>query len=157
MDCKEQVENYLKSHGVQFQETHHPLAYTAQDVAASEHVSGRLVSKVVMAMSGDGKPYMLVLPANLKVDLDKARRALGLSNLRLASEREFEHLFPGCEVGAEPPFGNLYGLPVYVDPRLAEDPEIIFQAGTHTDTIRMRYSDFERLVHPEVCDLARAA
>ena len=103
------------------------------------------------------KPYMLVLPANLKVDLDKARRALGLSNLRLASEREFEHLFPGCEVGAEPPFGNLYGLPVYVDPRLAEDPEIIFQAGTHTDTIRMRYSDFERLVHPEVCDLARAA
>ncbi|TAK35713.1 MAG: YbaK/EbsC family protein [Chloroflexota bacterium] len=156
MGCKEQVEDYLKAQGVQFQEVHHPLAYTAQDVAASEHVSGRLVAKVVMAMSGD-KPYMLVLPASLKVDLEKARQSLGLTDLRLASESDFERLFPGCEVGAMPPFGNLYGLPVYVDPRLAEDPEIIFQAGTHTETIKIRYSDFERLVHPQVRDLAHAA
>lgn len=156
MDCKEQVENYLKSQGIQYQEAHHPLAYTAQDVAASEHVSGRLVAKVVMAMS-DRKLYMLILPASFKVDLEKARKELGLPNLCLASERDFERLFPGCEVGAMPPFGNLYGLPVYVDPRLAEDPEIIFQAGTHTETIKMRYSDFERLVHPQVRDLALAA
>ena len=130
----------------------HPIAYTAQDVAAVEHVSGKVVAKVVVAMA-NAQPVMLVVPANLRIDLDKAKRNLKVPDLRLASEQEFAGLFADCEVGAMPPFGNLFGLPVYVDRSLTADPEIIFQAGTHTDTVKMRYSDFQRLVKPEVRDL----
>jgi Ala-tRNA(Pro) deacylase len=154
MECRERLENYLRSEGVQFEELRHPVAYTAQEVAAVEHVSGRYVAKVVMAIAS-GKPVMLVLPANMRVDLDKARDSLGLADLRLATEQEFAGIFADCEVGAMPPMGNLYGVPVYVDKALTGDPEIVFQAGTHTDTIKVRYRDFERLACPEVRDIGR--
>jgi Ala-tRNA(Pro) deacylase len=98
---------------------------------------------------------MLALPAPHRADLNKAAVALGAREVRLAHEEEFAAAFPDCEVGAMPPFGNLYDLPVYVDNALAEDETIIFSAGTHTDTISMKYADFERLVKPTVAAFAR--
>jgi Ala-tRNA(Pro) deacylase len=149
MTCKERLEAYLRTHGVPFQLQHHPLAYTAQEVAAAEHVPGKIVAKVVM-VEADGRSAMLALPANRRVDLAQAARLLGAGDVRLAAEAEFAATFPDCEVGAMPPFGNLYGVPVYVDQTLAEDEEIVVNAGTHTDTIRLRYADFARLVQPTV-------
>lgn len=153
MRCKERLEAYLREQGVPFQTQHHPIAFTAQEVAASEHVPGRMVVKVVMVVA-DGKPVMLALRATDRVDLSRVRSLLGVSEARLAEEREFGTLFPDCELGAMPPFGNLYGVPVYVDTALAEDETIIFQAGTHTDTMSLKYADFARLVRPAVADFA---
>ena len=134
-----------------YQLQHHPLVYTAQEVAASEHIPGRIVAKVVMAFADEGM-VMLVLPATSRVDLAKAAAVVGAAAVRLAHENEFAATFPDTDVGATPPFGNRYGVPVYVDRRLAEDETIVFRAGTHTDTIAMRYADFERLVQPAVGD-----
>ncbi len=156
MNCKERLENYLRENGVAFQVTHHPLAYTAQEVAAAEHIPGRLLVKVVMAQAGD-RMVMLALPAPYRVNPDKVAAALGVKEARLAREEEFAPVFPDCEVGAMPPFGNLYQVPVYVDKALAEDETIVFQAGTHTDTISMKYADYQRLVKPQVADFAHPA
>jgi len=156
MNCKERLEAYLRENKVPFQIVHHPLAYTAQEVAAAEHVPGKMLAKVVMVFA-DGKLAMLTLPAPHRVDLTKAAAVLGAREVRLAHEEEFAAAFPDCEVGAMPPFGNLYDLPVYVDNVLAGDEEIVFQAGTHTDTMTLRYADFQRLVKPEVGDLAHGS
>ncbi len=147
MSCKEKLEVHLREHAVPFEVHHHPPAYTAQGVAQAEHVSGRTMVKVVMAFA-DGKMVMLAVPAPRHVDLVKAAEATGAKEVRLAHEDEFAAAFPDCDVGAMPPFGNLYGIPVYVDAELAEDESIVFNAGTHEDTIRMKYADFERLVKP---------
>jgi Ala-tRNA(Pro) deacylase len=154
MKCRERLEAYLRDNGVPFQVQHHPLAYTAQEVAASEHLPGKLLAKVVMALA-DGKQVMLVLPTPYHVDLARAAAALTAKEVRLAQESDFAADFPDCEVGAEPPFGNLYGLPVYVDPALAEDETIVFRAGTHTDTMSLKYADYARLVKPNVVAFAR--
>jgi len=151
MNCKERLEAYLRENKVPFQVVHHPLAYTAQEVAAAEHVPGKALAKVVMAFA-NGKMVMLSLPAPWRVNLDKAAAALGVKEIRLAHEEEFAAAFPDCEVGAMPPFGNLYDVPVYVDKALTEDDTIVFNAGTHTDTISMKYADFERLVKPIVAE-----
>jgi Ala-tRNA(Pro) deacylase len=153
MNCKERLEAYLRENKVPFQVAHHPSAYTAQEVAAAEHIPGKMLAKVVIAFAS-GKMVMLVLPASLRVSPAEAGAALGVKELRLAHEGEFAPVFPDCELGAMPPFGNLYGLPVSVDKALAEDETIVFNAGTHTDTISMTYADFERLVRPTVADLA---
>ncbi len=153
MSCRQRLQEYLTTNGVGFESEHHRVAYTAQEVAAAEHVPGKKVAKVVMAV-GDGSPVMLVLPANARVSLEKLGSVLGAGEVRLEREDEFASLFPDCEVGAMPPFGNLYGIPVYVDQMLAAVPEITFQAGSHTETIRIRYSDYERLVQPRVADFA---
>jgi Ala-tRNA(Pro) deacylase len=144
MRCKERLEAYLREQGVPFQIQHHPIAFTAQEVAAAEHIPSRMVVKVVMVVA-DGKPVMLALRATDRVDLRKLAAVLGVTDVRLAEERE---------LGAMPPFGNLYGMPVYVDTALAEDETIIFQAGTHTDTMSLKYADFTRLVQPTVADFA---
>ncbi len=154
MGCKEDLEAYLRESKVPFQVQHHAVAYTAQEVAAAEHVPGRMLAKVVMVL-GDGELAMFVLPAPARVDLDKAAAALDAKEARLAREEEFADRFPGCEVGAMPPFGNLYDLPVYADRSLAEDETIVFEAGTHTDTMSMKYADFERLAKPTLADFAR--
>ena len=151
MNCKERLESYLRENKVPFQVVHHPLAYTAQEVAAAEHVPGKMLAKVVIAFV-NGKMVMLSLPAPWRVNLDKAAAALGVKEIRLAHEEEFAAAFPDCEVGAMPPFGNLYDVPVYVDKALTEDDTIVFNAGTHTDTISMKYADFERLVKPIVAE-----
>ena len=153
MQCKDRLEAYLRDNAVPFQVQHHPLAYTAQEVAASEHIPGKLMAKVVVAFI-DGTMAMLALPAPHRVDAAKAAAALGAKEVRLAHEQEFAAAFPDCEVGAMPPFGNLYDLPVYVDKALAEDETIVFRAGTHTDTMSVKYADFERLAKPTVADFA---
>jgi Ala-tRNA(Pro) deacylase len=154
MGCRDRLEDYLRENGVPFEVQHHPMAITAQEVAAAEHVPGKMLAKVVM-VSADGEMAMLSLPAPYQVDLEKAGKMLGAEEARLAQEEEFEGAFPDCEVGAMPPFGNLYGLPVYVEEALAEDETIFFRAGTHTDTMSVGYADFERLVEPTVGDFAR--
>jgi Ala-tRNA(Pro) deacylase len=153
MTCRERLERLLVEHGVKYVVTPHPPAYTAQEVATVEHVSGYVVAKVVMA-AVDDRLVMLVLPAAHRVDLQKVERALGATSARLAREEEFARLFPDCDLGAMPPFGNLYGIPVYVDRTLTRDPEIVFNAGSHRETITLAYADFERLVRPEVVEFA---
>jgi Ala-tRNA(Pro) deacylase len=139
---------------VPFAVQQHPVAYTAQDVAAAEHIPNQIMAKVVI-VSADGTLVMLVLPTTHRVDMTQVSAALGARELYLVDEQEFAAAFPDCEVGAMPPFGNLYGIPVYVDQQLAEDETIVFQAGTHTETIRMRYADYARLVQPIVIAFAR--
>ena len=154
MGCKEELEAYLRESKVPFQVQHHAVAYTAQEVAAAEHIPGRMLAKVVMVL-GDGKLAMFVLPAPARVDLERVAAVLGVKKARLANEDEFTDRFPGCEIGAMPPFGNLYDLPVYVDKSLAEDETIVFEAGTHTDTMSMKYADYERLAQPKAAEFAR--
>jgi Ala-tRNA(Pro) deacylase len=152
VDCKDRLEAYLREKQVPFEVRHHPRAITAQEVAASEHVPGKMLAKTVMVLA-DGKMVMLALPAPYQVDMDKAGKVLGVE-VRLAHEEEFENTFPDCEVGAMPPFGNLYEVPVYVEVALAEDETIVFRAGTHTDTMSVSYADFERLVEPTIAEFA---
>ena len=153
MECRDRLEEYLRENGVPFEVQHHPRAITAQEVAATEHVPGKMLAKVVVVMV-DGRMVMLSLPAPYQVDLEKVGKVLGAEEARLAEEEEFEGTFPDCEVGAMPPFGNLYELPVYVEEALAEDETIFFRAGTHTDTMSVRYADFKQLVKPTVAEFA---
>lgn len=154
MKAKENLEKYLRDNKVPFQMQHHPLAYTAQEIAASEHVPGKLLAKVVMVMA-DGQLVMLALPAPEIINMNDVATALGAKEVRLAHEDEFVGAFPDCEVGAMPPFGNLYNLPIYVDKTLAEDETIVFQAGTHSDTMSMKYADYAKLVQPTVAQFSR--
>jgi Ala-tRNA(Pro) deacylase len=131
----------------------HPAAYTAQEVAESAHVSGKEMAKTVVVELG-GRMVMAVLPANRKLDLSGLREAAGNAKARLAAEEEFRKLFPDCEVGAMPPFGNLYGMDVYVASALTEDAEIAFNAGSHTELIKMPFQEFQRLTHAKVADFA---
>ena len=153
MECRDRLENYLRENQVPFEEQHRPRAVTAQEVAASEHVPGRMLAKTVMVLA-DGEMVMLALPAPYQVDLEKAGAALAVDEARLAEEEEFEDTFSDCEVGAMPPFGNLYGVPVYVEKTLAEDETIVLRSGTHTETMSVSYSDFERLMEPTVAQFA---
>jgi Ala-tRNA(Pro) deacylase len=153
MDCKERLEGYLHEQGVPFEVQEHARAYTAQKVAASEHVPGRMFAKVVIAETDEEDLLMLVLPASAVVDVGKASEAIGGKPVHMASERGFAPRFPDCEPGAMPPFGNLYDVPVIVDRTLRANERIVFQAGTHTDTMSVTYRDFERLAHPAVADL----
>jgi Ala-tRNA(Pro) deacylase len=144
------LREFLDKQKVRYEVLTHPQAFTAQEVAQAQHVPGVELAKVVMLRSGSDF-IMTVLPAPYRVDLERAKATLGKRDLVLATEEEFQGLFPQCEAGAMPPFGNLYGLPVYVDPTLTHDAHIIFNAGTHTQTVKMTYADFARLVQPTVC------
>jgi Ala-tRNA(Pro) deacylase len=144
----------LDQHNIKYQVLTHSLAYTAQEVAAAQHVPGKQVAKVVIVKKERGALVMLVLPASHQVDFGRLRQVLG-ERVELEQEREFRGLFPGCEVGAEPPFGNLFTLDTFVDASLAEDEEIVFNGGSHWQTIRMRYDDYVRLVHPRVAKFAQ--
>jgi Ala-tRNA(Pro) deacylase len=153
MTCKARLEKYFRENGVPFQSMTHPVVYTAQEMAAAQHVSGHQVAKTVIGRVGK-QLVMLVLPASCRVNLDKLPAVLGSESVDLAKEPEFRHLFPDCEVGAMPPFGNLYNLPVYVDRSLSAVREIVFRAGTHQDTMKIAYADFVRLANPIVADFA---
>lgn len=130
----------------------HALAYTAQEVAARQHVSGNELAKVVM-IEADEQLVMAVVRGNDKVNLHIVEDSLAARNARLATEDEFIARFPECEIGAMPPFGNLFGLKVYVDPALTKDEYIYFNAGNHVQTVRLKYIDFARLVQPQVVRL----
>jgi Ala-tRNA(Pro) deacylase len=131
----------------------HSKAYTSQGVAASAHISGNELAKTVM-LKKDGELCMAVLPASRQVNLAAFAKLANSEDVSLASERDFKDRFPDCEIGAMPPFGNLYGLHVYVDTSLARDKEIAFNAGSHFELVKLAYSDFERLVKPTLVDFA---
>ena len=143
------LKEFLDKEKIKYVSISHSPAYTAQEVAASAHVPGKELAKTVI-MKIEGKMAMAVLPANRKVVVQDLREITGAERVQFATEVEFKNLFPDCETGAMPPFGNLYGMDVYVAPSLAEDEEIVFNAGTHTELIKMSYRDFERLVKPKV-------
>ena len=146
------IQEYLRQSGVSFETHEHMPAYTAQEVAAAEHVSGKQLAKTVVINSSKGYA-MCVLPAHQKLDMDKAARLLNTSGISLADEKEMAGLFADSEVGAEPPFGGLYDLPTLVDQQLTCCEEIVFQAGDHRHTIRLRYEDYSHLANPIVGDL----
>lgn len=153
MDCKFKLEKYFRDNGIEFQALTHPTAYTAQDVAAAQKVKGKQVAKVVMVLA-DAKVAMLVMPASYRIDFTRLKGVLGAKEARLAKEEEFSGLFPDCDTGAMPPFGNLYNVPVYVDRALTEDLEMVFQAGSHRDTMKIAYKDYAQLAQPIVADFA---
>lgn len=148
----QKLKELLDEHHVKYVVMTHSQAYTAQEVAASAHIPGREVAKTVMVKL-DGRMIMVVVPASHRVNLEKLMEATGASKAELASEEEFSKLFPDCSPGAMPPFGNLYGLDVVVAKRLTQDVEIAFNAGSHTELMRLPYKDFEDLVHPKVLSL----
>jgi Ala-tRNA(Pro) deacylase len=143
------LKEFLDAQNVKYVAINHSPAFTAQEIAASAHVRGKEMAKTVM-VTLDGRMAMVVLPASRKVGFDRLREVAGVENVQLASEQAFRDMFPGCEVGAMPPFGNLYGMEVYVSKLLTDDDEIVFNAGSHTELIRLAYQDFERLVKPKV-------
>ncbi len=149
----QKLKEFLDREKVRYVVIYHSPAFTAQEIAASAHVPGQELAKTVMVKI-DGRMSMAVLPASFRIDMDLLRDATGASEVQLASEREFKDMFPACDVGAMPPFGNLYDMDVYVSESLAEDEQIAFNAGSHTELIRMAYADFERLVQPTVVQLA---
>jgi len=149
------VRAFLDLNEVEYVVISHSKAYTAQGIAAISHIPGKELAKTVIVKL-DGALAMAVLPASYQVDLQALKKAVGVREAELATEREFKQAFLDCQTGAMPPFGNLYGIPVYVDETLAEDREIAFNAGSHYELIKMAYSDFERLVQPEVLSFSSA-
>jgi Ala-tRNA(Pro) deacylase len=133
----------------------HRSAFTAQETAQSLCHSGKEMAKVVI-LKANGSYVMAVVPGNRMISLKKARLALAARDVSVASEKEFGALFPGCEIGAMPPFGNLFGLPVYVDPALETEEEIFFNAGNHQQTVSMSYAEFKRLVNPMIISLTES-
>src|SRR5436309_8030537 len=143
------LKEFLDGNKVKYVSIVHSPAYTAQEVAASAHISGRELAKTVI-VNLDGKMAMAVLPADRKIVLQDLREVTGSDKVKFASEEDFKKLFPDCETGAMPPFGNLYGMEVYVAESLTRNEEIAFNAGSHTEVIRLAYKDFESLVRPKV-------
>jgi len=153
MSIPAKLKTLLDEQHVGYEIIPHPYAVTAQRAAQVEHVPGKIHAKVVMVDAG-GKLIMTVCPACCRLDTTKLEGLVG-KPVRLAKETEFKGKFPDCETGAMPPFGELYGVPVYVDKSLTENKEFVFEAGTHTEAVRMKYDDFERIVHPQVAEFAR--
>jgi Ala-tRNA(Pro) deacylase len=143
------LRQYLDSFHVKYATISHPLAYTSQQTASFSHIRGKELAKTVMVKI-DGKMAMIVLPASYKVDFQAVKGAAEANMVSLATEAEFESMFAECDVGAMPPFGNLYGMEVYADQKLAEDEEIAFNACSHLELIKLAYKDFERLVKPRM-------
>lgn len=151
MTTLRRLKEYLDTEKIPYQVLTHQEAYTAPEIAEALHVPGKELAKVVIVKAGE-RFVMTVLPANWKVDVKRLKEVFGTGHVRLATEEEFQGLFPDCQVGTMPPFGNLYGLDVYVDRSLTEDEEIVFKAGTHVDAVKLRYQDFARLVNPTVAE-----
>lgn len=147
-----QLKDFLETHKVKYHSTTHSPAFTCQEIAAVAHISGKEMAKTVIVKT-DGHLAMVVLPASNQVNFSKLKEALGTKTVDLASESEFKDKFSGCEVGAMPPFGNLYDMPVFVASELSKQDHIAFNAGSHSELVDMSYMDFERLVHPKVVGL----
>ncbi len=143
------LRKYLDENSVKYVVISHSASFSAQEIAAMTHIPGREMAKPVM-VNVNGELAMAVLPASYHIDFNRLALAMGTFDVYLASESEFKEKFPDCEVGAMPPFGNLYGVEVYVAQSLTEDEDIAFNAGSHTDLIKLPYKDFERLVQPKI-------
>lgn len=143
------LKNYLDQNQVPYEVTTHPEAYTSQEIAATLHRTGKRLGKVVIVKAGD-QLIMCVLPAHELIDIGRLETILGNKQVRLATEEEFKEIFPDCDVGAMPPFGNLYSVPVYLDERLAQHDKFYFEAGSHTEIVTMSMADYRRLVSPQI-------
>jgi Ala-tRNA(Pro) deacylase len=148
------IARYLDEHDVHYAVIHPRVAYTALREAAASHVPGHEWAKAVVCVA-DNQPTLAVVPADHVVDMKRLRDLAAATQIRLATEAEIATLYHGCELGAMPPLGSLYGQRVFVDSSLASNAEIAFNGGSHGDAIRMRYRDFERLVRPTVASFAR--
>ena len=148
------IGDFLKRERIPYRTLAHPVAYTAQEEAAVAHVPGRQWAKTVVCVADD-QSIQVVVPADMIVDLERLRELVGAREVRLGTEDEIATLYPECERGAMPPFGPLYGQQVYVDTSLVDEPEIVFNAGTHADAIGMDYKDFAEIARPVVGALAR--
>ena len=153
MSIAKRLKEYLEENKFPYTHCTHRLAYTAQEVAAAQHVPGREMAKTIV-FKADGQFLLVILPAVMKIDMKALRNELPFKYVELASETEFASLFPDSEIGAMVPFGNLYSLRVYVDKSLSMDEDIVFNAGTHVDTVKIKYKDFERLVQPQMINAA---
>jgi len=155
MSVPGRLKSFLDANQIPYQSLAHSTTYTAQGTATVMQISGKEIAKTVVLCAGPPAEEMIVavLPGSRHVKLDKLAAAVG-KPVRLASEEEFRSLFPDCELGAMPPFGALYDLPVYVDETLAKDKEVVFNAGTHHDAVRMSYEDFVHLAKPKICSFA---
>ena len=147
------LKEYLEDNQVKYESVSHSRAFTAQGVAESAHVSGKELAKCVVVRI-DGRLAMAVVPAASRVDFDLLKLAAGARVVELADEKEFQDKFPECEVGAMPPFGNLYGMETYASVKLTEHPEIAFNAGSHTELIKLSFADFERLAKPKLAKIS---
>lgn len=152
MPILKKLKELLDEAKISYEVYNHPQAFTAQEVAAAQHIPGREMAKVVI-LKVDGSFVMAVVPASRLVGFERVKAILGAKEVSLATEEEFASLFPECEIGAMPPFGSLFGLPVYVDTSLEKDETIFFNAGNHQQTVRLRYRDFTDLVKPQVVPL----
>jgi Ala-tRNA(Pro) deacylase len=148
-----QVKEFLDNRNVKYVAITHSTAYTALEIASMAHVKGKDFAKAVVVII-DGVMVMAVLPASFQVDLPLLKAAAKGKTIALASEAQFTHRFPGCEAGAIPPLGPLFGMPMFVEETLTKDKEIAFSAGTHHELIRLAYADFESLVHPQIASFA---
>jgi Ala-tRNA(Pro) deacylase len=153
MALLKKIQEYLEKEKIAYKASCHPTAYTALEVAGVEHIPGKQMVKSVIIKSGDNSYLMCVMPAIHLVDFEKLRKVSKMDNLRLAEEEEIANIFPDYEIGAEPPFGHLHGLKVFADKILEEDDEIAFNAGTHTDIVRIKFKDFKRVVNPLIADI----
>ncbi len=149
----EKLRRFLEDNHVKFVTISHSPAFTAQEIASTVHLPGKELAKTVMVKL-DGELAMAVLPAPDKLSAKRLKEVTGADEVELASEEDFARIFPNCEVGAMPPFGNLWGMPVYADRKLREDEEIAFNAGSHTELVKLACADFERLVQPVIADLS---
>ena len=150
MALNDRLKHFLAQQKIEYDTLPHREVFTAQEVAATTHVPGQQLAKVVLVRE-DGKGYlMVVLPAACRLDVSALTAVSGKRKLSLAGEDEVGRVFPDCEVGAMPPFGNLYDLPVYVDACFPREKELYFQAGNHHEVVRMGYGEYERLVRPVV-------
>ena len=154
MPLPERLRSFFNSALAEYSLTVHPKAFTAREVARAEHLPPREVAKTVV-LFGDAEYHMVIIPASKLVDFQELRHALGFAQARLATEDELANLFPDCELGAMPPFGNLYGLAVYLDATLAVEPSLAFNAGNHHEVVHMSTAEFRRLVSPVIVSLVR--
>lgn len=152
----QRLREFLDKNNVRYVVITHSRAYTAAGTAAITHIPGNELAKTVMVRVDD-QLAMAVIPASRHLDLNALRGAVGAKGVSLVSEKEFENSFPDCEIGAMPPFGLLYDLPVYLDEKLSRDLEIAFNAGSHRELVRLAYKDFERLQHPMVVPIATSS
>ena len=153
MSISVKVRDFMKENDVDYEVIQHGVTYTAQETAASVHRPGREVVKPVLITDGE-KFVLAIVDAPHLVDLDRFARVSGMEGAVLAQESDMRELFPDCEPGAMPPFGNLYGIEVYCDSKLAEDDSITFNACTHHEAVRMKWDDFQRLVRPVMVDIS---
>ncbi len=150
----QEVENFLRTKNVKYRTVHHSPAFSSQEIAEAAHVPARRLAKVTMVKI-NGELAMAVLPASEMVDVEALGKLADSKTVQIATEHDFADRFPGCEVGAMPPFGNLWGMKVFVSNGFSKDENIAFEAGSHSELLEIPYTDFERLVEPQVGALAR--